>query len=119
MIKWYKRWFTRQVMPPLVGNFFTIIYECIQLLVDKNLALLGDIMDIGIYLLEFHPHLWTLVANSTNFSLEKYLLLLEPKYYEFLLTKYFFCPNPEDNIDITTMDTLSLTNRGSMASRTA
>ena len=101
------------------AEFFNCIYEGIQLLVDQNPLLISDVMDVGIYLLEFHPHLWTSVANTKKFSLDKYLLLLEPMYYEFLLTKYFFCPNPEDNIDITTMDTLSLMNRRGMACRLA
>ena len=77
-------------------------------------------MDVGIYLLEFHPHLWTSVANTKKFALDKYLLLLEPMYYEFLLTKYFFCPNPdENNIDITTMNTQSLMDRRDMANSMA
>ena len=82
------------------SEFFGIIYDYIQLLVVRNPALVGDIMDVGIYLLEFHPHLWTSVADSSNFSRAKYLLLLKPVYYEFLLTKHFFCPNPEENINI-------------------
>ena len=85
------------------SEFFNIIYDSIQLLVDKNPTLCGDIMDIGIYLLEFHLHLWTLVANLSHFSQDNYLLLLKPLYYEFMLTKHCFCQHPEGQTDIKIM----------------
>ena len=43
------------------AEFFSIIYESIQRLAFQNPALVGDVMDIGMYLLEFHPicgHRW-------------------------------------------------------------
>ena len=87
------------------AEFFNRIYEGIQLLVDHNPALISDITDVGIYLLEFNPHLWTSVANTKEFALEKYLLLLEPMHYEFLYIKYFFCPHADEKfIDITTLN---------------
>ena len=67
------------------AQFFTIIYESIQRLALENPALIGDVMDVGMYLLEFHPHLWTTVANSSNFSETEYQLFLAPVYYEFLV----------------------------------
>ena len=84
-------------------EFFQIIYDCIPQLAIQSPVLRGDIMDVGIYLLELYSHLWALVKNSSNFSLEKYLLSLEPLYYEFLLTKHSFYCNPGESIDIEKM----------------
>ena len=67
------------------------------------------------YLLEFHPHLWTSVANSSNFSETKYLQRLKPVYYEFLLVRFVFQPNPENNHVVSNMDVNGFENHLIMA----
>ena len=98
-------------------QFINIIYESIQKLALQNHALVGDVMDVGMYLLEFHPHLWTSVsvANASNFSETDYLERLKPVYYEFLLTKLIYQPNPENNNVISNMNTKGVENHLRMA----
>ena len=84
-------------------ELFQIISNCVQQLVVRNPAPIAEIMEVGIYLLRLHPHLWTSVANSSifpNFFIEVYFLSLKKLYYEFLLINFFFNCNPVKSINI-------------------
>ena len=72
------------------SKFFQIISNCVQKLVIWHPVLIAEIMDVGIYLLDLHPHLWTSVANSPNFTMDVFSPTHKKMYYEFLLTRYFF-----------------------------
>ena len=102
-----------------IEQFINIIYESIQQLAYENHALVGDVMEVGMYLLEFHPHLWTSMANSSNFSETKYLQRLKPVYYEFLLVRFFYQPNPENNHVVSNMNANGVENHLCMAHRVA
>ena len=46
------------------SNFFRFIEDGVLKLFDQNPALVSDAIRVGLYLLDFHPHLWTSIANS-------------------------------------------------------
>ena len=90
------------------SKLFRIISNCVKKLVVRNLKLIVEIMNVGIYLLDLHPHLWTSVANSPNFSMEIYSSSLKKMYHEFLLITYFFNSNPTESTNITNLELAGL-----------
>ena len=74
----------------------------------RKFGLIAEVMDVGKYLLDLHPHLRTSVANSPNFSMNNFFPTLKKPYYEFLLTKYFYRGNPAESTNITNLTSAGL-----------
>jgi hypothetical protein len=62
----------------------------VKQLVDKNPNHVVDCLGVGVYLLDLHPHLWTVISNTQNFSMKRdYYPNHKAIYTNFLLCSHF------------------------------
>jgi hypothetical protein len=69
----------------------------VKQLVQKNPNHLVDCIGVGIYLLDLHPHLWTVIANTEDFSMNN-------DYYpnhRFLYTTFLACNHFVEGVSTT------------------
>ena len=74
----------------------------------KNPELTIDCINVGTYLLDFHPHLWTSFANSKTFIIQDFYAKHKERYTELLVSLYFYKIFIDDNKDITNMELIEI-----------
>jgi hypothetical protein len=73
---------------PKVSVFFIAIEQMVKQLVETNPTNIVDCIGVGTYLLDLHPHLWTVIANAKDFVLkDDYQSNHRDMYTNFLLCK--------------------------------